>query len=223
MKTKYKTALGVLAGVLVLSSFKKSAGKTDVSAPEFQNLVINASKSAFGVLDGTQIESIRSITDAFARYGDGDGSKLAYILATAWHESWLRPIKEFRANAGTTLYTLQNNYWNTGYYGRGFVQLTWKENYQKMSNFLNLDLVSNPDLVLQPDIAAKIIVYGMINGSFTRRSTSQGGQPYKLSDFINPNLPSNDFYNARRIVNGLDRAQLINDYAINIVNYNEAV
>lgn len=34
-----------------------------------------------------------------------------------------------------------------GYWGRGLIQLTWKENYQKASDALGQDYVKNPELV----------------------------------------------------------------------------
>lgn len=199
---KTSTTIALALGGLFLLSFKKRSNTT--------KLAVDAINRAFGNISNDQIKSIEHIVNAFNKYGDGDGSKLAYILATAWHESRLKPIKEFRAAPNTSLYSTQNNYWNTGFYGRGFVQLTWLANYQKMSNFLGVDLVNNPDLALNPKYAAQILVYGMYNGSFTGK---------KLSNYINGGY--NDFYNARRIVNGLDRAQLINDYTISIVNYNQ--
>ena len=58
-------------------------------------------------------------------------NQLAYILSTAIGESGLRPIKEMRDRAGTELYTIQNKYWHSGYYGRGYVQITWDYNYKK--------------------------------------------------------------------------------------------
>lgn len=204
--------LGVSALALLLFGFRKKTESNNVATGSLEDLAIKATKNAFGNLSSTQIDSIIEITKAFNVYGDGDGSKLAYILATAWHESSLKPIKEVRAAQGTSLYTTQNAYWETGYYGRGFVQLTHLTNYQRMSNFLGIDLVNNPDLALQTNNAAKIIVYGMFNGSFTGK---------KLSDYISTEY--SDFFNARRIVNGLDRAQLINQYAQNIVNYNNNV
>lgn len=205
------TIVALLSGAFLLFSFRKKAAPS-AALLELQTTAVKASKFAFGNLNQEQINSILEITKAFATYGDGDGSKLAYILATAWHESKLKPIKEYRANQGTALYSTQNNYWHTGYYGRGFVQLTWKDNYQKMANWLGIDLVNKPELALKTEVAAKIIVYGMINGSFTGK---------KLSDYIGGSY--NDFYNARRIVNGLDKAQLINNYTINLVNYNTPV
>jgi len=191
-------------GSLFLFSFKKKSS--------FYDLAIDASLGAFGPLSNAQIKSIEAIVNAFEKYGDGDGSKLAYILATAWHESRLKPIKEIRAASNTSLYSTQNNYWHSGYYGRGFVQLTWLNNYRKMSEFLGVDLVNNPDLALNPTYAAQILVYGMYNGSFTGK---------KLSDYISDTY--SDFYNARRIVNGTDRAELINNYAISIIENSQAV
>lgn len=42
------------------------------------------------------------------------------------------------------------------YRGRGLVQLTGKDNYTQMSKKIGIDLVSNPDLANDPEIAAKI-------------------------------------------------------------------
>ena len=163
--------------------------------------VLLSTERAFGDLNAAQENAVKLITAAFKRYGDGDKRKLAYILATAWHESKFLPVRELRAKWGTALYELQNRYWNTGYYGRGYVQLTWEENYRKFSQILGVDLVKNPDLALNPKYAADILVIGMMKGLFTGR---------KLSDYINKQ--GYDYVNARRVVNALDRAQLISDY-----------
>ena len=70
------------------------------------------------------------------------------------------------------------SYWNkdedTGkaYYGRGFVQLTHKVNYSKFSRLLGRDLVNNPDIALDPEIAALILVIGMRDGIFTGKKLS---------------------------------------------------
>lgn len=159
--------------------------------------IINSCVASFGALSAVQKDSIRLIVKAFDRYGDKDSAKLAYILATARHESNFRPIEEHRTNTDR-----QNAYWYTGFYGRGFVQLTHEKNYRKMSEFLGVDLVENPSLALQPNNAAKIIVWGMMNGRFTRKP---------LSNYINESKI--DFYNARKVVNGLDRAERIANYA----------
>ena len=158
-------------------------------------------------LDSVQRDSARQIARSFGEYGDDDGRKLAYILATAWHESKLRPIREYRAKSGTALYEQQNRYWLSGYYGRGFVQLTWESNYRKMGAFLDINLVASPDLALQPKHAARIIVYGMMNGSFTGKS---------LGQYIN--VVRTDYKNARRVVNGTDKATLIKGYAQQLEN-----
>lgn len=168
--------------------------------------MIRACTLAFGELDSIQKDSIKRIVQAFNQYGDKDLNKLVYILATARHESNFRPIQEYRAKPSQSLiYNRQNKYWYTGYYGRGYVQLTHKRNYQKMSNFLGVDLVNNPSLALDPKYAAKILVYGMLNGMFTR---------HPLSSYINSTKI--DFYNARKVVNGLDKAPKIALYAVNI-------
>lgn len=159
--------------------------------------IVKSCDLIFGSLDPEQKESITLIVRAFDRYGDKDLNKLAYILATARHESNFRAIEEYRSNTDR-----QNAYWYTGFYGRGFVQLTHEKNYRKMSDFLGVDLVKNPSLALNPNNAAKILVYGMMNGRFTRKP---------LHYYINSSTI--DFYNARKTVNGLDRAEKIARYA----------
>lgn len=44
------------------------------------------------------------------------------------------------------------------YLGRGFIHLTHKHNYEKYGNMVGVDLVNNPDLMLQPNIAAEVSI-----------------------------------------------------------------
>lgn len=126
---------------------------------------------------------------------------VCYMLATVRHEcagKW-QPIEEFGKGVGHPYGIPVNGHI---YYGRGFVQITWEKNYRAMGDVLGVDLVNNPDLALDPDIAYKIMSYGMTHGSFTGVS---------LSHYINSF--GTDYFNARRIINALDQAQKIADYA----------
>lgn len=40
--------------------------------------------------------------------------------------------------------------------GRGFIMLTGRKNYEKYGKLIGVDLISNPDLAADPEIAAKI-------------------------------------------------------------------
>ena len=82
-----------------------------------------------------------------------------------------------------------------------------KTNYEKFGKLLNIDLVGNPELARNPIYAGQIICIGMRDGLFTGVS---------LSDFISGSRQ--DFYNARKIVNGLDKAQAFADRAVKILN-----
>lgn len=128
----------------------------------------------------------------------------AYILATVEHETagTFKAIKEYKAKVGTRAAKLQSKYWDNGYYGRGYVQLTHKYNYARMGEILGVDLVNNPDLALKPDISYRILVEGMMRGSFTGA---------RLSKYVNDNKA--DFYNARRVINGTDKAEHIANLA----------
>lgn len=128
-----------------------------------------------------------------------DIRQIAYLLATVWHESRFQPIREIRAKRGTKIYALQNKYWYTNFMGRGFVQITWRKNYQKFSDLVGVDLVKFPDEALETDIAAKIAVIGMKFGLFTGVS---------LSTYFPEGEPGRP-HGARRIINGTDQAAKI--------------
>jgi len=133
------------------------------------------------------------------KQGVTDKAQIAYILATTVHESGAgKNMEEFASgSAYEGRSDLGNNQPGDGtrYKGRGYVQITGRNNYTNWSKKLGIDLVGNPDLAKKPDIAARILVEGMKEGSFTGK---------KLSDFIGGG--KQDFEGARRIVNGTDKA-----------------
>jgi SH3-like domain-containing protein len=135
---------------------------------------------------------------------------LAYMLATVKHECadrWL-PIEEFSKGKGlkygvpVTVTDPQGRQSTHVYYGRGYVQLTWDWNYKAMGQALGVPLLYQPELALDPEVAYGIMSHGMRNGSFTGKG---------LSKYIND--AGCDYVNARRIINGTDRAQTIAGYA----------
>lgn len=137
----------------------------------------------------------------------------AYALATIKHEcadTWL-PITE----RGTADYLskydrmpvarwLSNTEPGDGerFKGRGYVQITGRGLYKRFSTVTGVDLVANPELAEVHEHAYKILSVGMSSGLFTGK---------RLSDYIN-NVHS-DYINARRIINGIDKAALIAGYA----------
>lgn len=132
----------------------------------------------------------------------------AYVLATAYWETnrTMEPVREaYWLSEEWRKKNLRYYPW----YGRGFVQLTWKDNYLKAQEQLGVDLTTNPDAAMHPDISAQILVMGMKRGWFTSK---------KLADYIGPS--GVDYVNARRIVNGTDRA---NDIARLAVEYEQAL
>lgn len=68
------------------------------------------------------------------------------------------PIEYFKKYDNVKV--LGNNLLGDGYKyrGRGFIQLTGKYNYAKYGNLIGLPLETNPDLALDPKVAAKIMV-----------------------------------------------------------------
>lgn len=149
----------------------------------------------------------------------------AYILATVWHETatTMQPVAEYGKGRTRTYGRWFKNSkgeeycWKNGakreaylksecphlFYGRGLPQLTWYDNYKKASEELGVDFVNNPDLALDMTYSTRILIAGMKAGWFTTR---------KLSDYFGQS--KKDYVQARRMINGMDKATLIAGYAI---------
>jgi putative chitinase len=148
----------------------------------------------------------------------------AYELGTGYHETahTMQPINELGGAAYfVRLYdingqraSLAKQMGNTApgdgikFHGRGFVQLTWKSNYEKAGKKLGFDLVGDPELALDPKIAGEIMASGMEEGWFSGK---------KLGDYLPKTKLATkaQFVAARPIVNGTDRADLVAGYAVN--------
>ena len=151
-----------------------------------------------GGLSQPQVDGFEAILDEWERRNLHDLRWLAYILATAWHETaqHMQPIEEFGRGRGKA--------YAPTYYGRGFVQITWERNYARLSDVIGVDLVTHPEQALDMPIAVQILFDGMIDGLFTCK---------KLSDYFGK---AADWRGARAIVNGKDRAADVAGYAQNI-------
>jgi len=162
----------------------------------------------FGAIKQGQVNGFEAIFNQ-ADKQNTSVKHLAYMLATSWHETafTMKPIEEYGKGKSRPYGKKQklngNTYTDTDqiFYGRGFVQLTWYENYQKATQKLGHDFIHNASDVMQMDFATRIMFVGMAEGWFTGR---------KLSDYFNST--KNDALNARKIINGLDCAEKIKGY-----------
>lgn len=190
-----------------------------------------------GSLSQSAVDGCDAILDAWETYGDGDANKLAYVLATAFHETGatMAPVVEnlnysaaglrstfpsyFTAAQATAYARQPEKIANRAYAnrigngseasgdgwrhrGRGYAQLTGRANYADWAKRTGLDLIGNPDLARDPLVAARILVQGSMLGTFTGK---------KLGDYIGGSKV--DFTNARRVINGTDKAAVIAGYA----------
>lgn len=180
----------------------------------------NGYRQVFGSLTPGQASGI----EVLARNMEADASLAdprwaAYMLATVKHEcanTW-QPILERGARSYFDRYEtgtpkgrhLGNTEPGDGFRfrGRGYVQITGRADYTVMTRALGLsadeNLVEDPDHSLRPAIAYRIMAVGMVRGLFTGA---------RFDDYISG--PRCDYTNARRIINGLDRAPLIAGYAV---------
>ena len=125
----------------------------------------------------------------------------SYFFATVFHETahTFLPVKE--------AYWLSEEWRKKNlryfpFYGRGYLQTTWKVNYQYYSKLLGVDFVNNPDLMMNPKYSFISSLDGFVKGRFTEK---------KISDYVNDK--KKDYVGARRVINGTDKANLIAGYA----------
>jgi hypothetical protein len=130
---------------------------------------------------GGQMYPVKETVYASSRNKNPSDATVIRRLDSAWKKGQLSWVK--------------TPYWRDGWFGRGGIQITHKYNYSKLSEYVGVDLVANPDAALDPVIAAKIAIAGLEFGLFTGE---------KLSDFDLPD-GSFDHDNARSMVNGDER------------------
>lgn len=185
----------------------------------FYNIVRDSLFS--GMLLQPQVDGMNAIFNAWDSHNKQPMEWIAYSLATTYHETGdhtgptMQPIKEMGGYSyfqrmydieGERPYKakeLGNLTPGDGamFCGRGFVQLTGRSNYQSQGDKHNIDLINDPDLMLTPGISAAVLVSGMVDGDFT----GKGFNDYTSGLGF-------DAVNARRIINGTDKASLIAGY-----------
>lgn len=151
-----------------------------------------------GKLSQQQVDGMNFKLDEWCdRHSNEDIRWCAYAFATSYHETSQKmwPIEEYGKGAGMA-YGKPDPVTGKAYYGRGDVQLTWKENYERATKELGLsgadDLVLHPEKALHPQISADVMYLGMIEGWFRKGQT--------LGKYFNAN--TNDPFGAREIING---------------------
>lgn len=154
-------------------------------------------------LSRNQVAGIEGILDGFAVSGDGCDKTLAYGLATARREvgAGMIPVREGfkKTDAEARAYVLKHyaakygkpaGPWGHVYYGRGYVQLTWLDNYQREG------IAADPDKALEPEFAAELMFKGLLDGRWNGLG--------KGLVFYLPTGGLDDLKNARRTVNITD-------------------
>jgi hypothetical protein len=143
-----------------------------------------------GTLTGEQVEGMENILGYRDQVWPAmPDEELCYLLATAKWETahTMQPIKEY----GSASYLQSKPYYP--YYGRGLVQLTWLDNYNKYG----FDPARPDDALAWPG-ALHVAFDGMIKGKFTGK---------KLSDYFRAGVrpTQSQMEEARRIINGTDK------------------
>ena len=173
-----------------------------------------------GSMNQGQVQGMEAILREWEAQQLTDLRWLAYILATAYHETakTMQPVEEYGKGHGHDYGKRLKMGGGPGkripyetpdkiFYGRGHTQNTWYENYQRLTKAAavqgkNWDFLNNPELLLQMEPSIWATFFAMRVGLYTGK---------KLSDYFNENIE--DWVNARRIINGVDCAVIIGEYA----------
>lgn len=119
---------------------------------------------------------------------DMSKEEISFVLANVNHETG--QFKFLEEINGKSQARRLNYGGGENWYGRGYIMLTHKSNYEKWSGWTGQDLISNPSLLITDlDLSARIACSGIKHGSFTG---IKGG----ISVF------NGDWYKARALVNG---------------------
>jgi putative chitinase len=154
-------------------------------------------------LNQGQVDGMSAILDVWEDdYGREDPRWLAYALATTKWEtsSEMQPIEEY-GKGGDSSYAQVDPETGQAYYGRGYVQLTWRDNYARADKELGLtDARScewHAENALDLTIAADVMFRGMMEGWFR---TADDGTKETLAKYFSDTR--DDPYEAREIING---------------------
>jgi predicted chitinase len=210
----FRGVIGSQTAALYFDEIVSGGGK--VNRAKF----FSAFRTQFRDPNKSQVQGYDAIFDYWDKSNLTDNRWLAYALATAFHETGedLQPVREGFASSDQGSINEVTSLFNRGrigenyalreangqsYFGRGLVQITFGDNYKRLGQAIGIgnQLYDNPSLALNMDIAVKILFKGMVDGLYTTHSFRK----YFFED-------RTDWVNARRIINGKDKADLIADY-----------
>lgn len=175
---------------------------TTPSATDCNPTVAQCARMFPGVPAANIETNLPFVLEAMRAAGLGDKDMVLMALATIRAETGnFTPLSEFKSKFNTApggppfgLYDNRRDLGNQGppdgasFKGRGYIQLTGRANYKEHGAAIGLgnQLVTNPELANQPDVAAKLLT------SFLKSKEAR----------IRSALRQNDLRTARKLVNG---------------------
>lgn len=126
--------------------------------------------AAVAAATGCDVQAVTAalpiLLDALNKQGLLQTPVVVGALATVATECSFRPVEEafyLKPESkrmhyfDTTKYGKVDPQTGKRYFGRGFIQLTWRSNYEKYGKLLGLDLVHHPELCQQLHTASRVL------------------------------------------------------------------
>jgi len=153
-----------------------------------------------------QVDGMNAILDVWEMEYEESVDDLRWLanpLAQGYHETGgeMWPVEEYGKGEGME-YGKPDPETKQTYYGRGYIQITWRDNYARADDELGLTkdtgMEWHAERALEADIAAQTLFRGMMEGWF--RKSGSPATPNTLAKYFN--ATTNDVFGAREIVNG---------------------
>ena len=171
---------------------------------------MNLTKEQIAKATGSSLENAEKFRPYLNKYMDkyeiNTPNRVVAFLAQVGHESAaLKTTQEYASGAA---YEGRSDLGNVNpgdgvrFKGRGLIQLTGRSNYASMSNKVGKDLIANPQLVEEPDLAVQVSAIYWVDRIRNGLNLNQWADQFNLEERVDSTNNWKVHENITRAING---------------------